>query len=463
MEVRCSRMGVDRTNLHSTSEGPWIIARSSSASGRGGIAGRCKEVGTHKEQAKCSAWPDTRSIIIVMDDDDDIPTLIEHAPVRHSARVPLTIICGFLGAGKSTLLKRILTERHGYRIAVIINEFADTADIESRAVNVSSPDDPTAEESEEILELANGCLCCSIKDSGAAAIEKLMRRRGAFDHILLETTGLADPGPIASIFWHNEEFASGLGSHIVLDGVVCLVDAFFGTQQMQEDHHSDSDHIGESIKQIAGSDVILLNKSDLVPPSTLENVESLIRSVNPAAPIHRTVRGDVDLKRIMGIRAFSRGPEPPPSSTPSPAPHNHAHVHGDDCNHDEEQEQDRREKEPTHYELRGISSLQVACPVLSPARFDVLDAWIRSVLWEGRLPDSSSNIHASTNVSSDATDTDDNRTSAPPPPSSAPSASSTPPAETTTPDTLLVLRCKGLIRTTSGARFVLQGVRRHGE
>lgn len=119
----------------------------------------------------------------------------------------------------------------------------------AKTVNVSSPDDPTAEQSEEILELANGCLCCSIKDSGAAAIEKLMQRKGAFDHILLETTGLADPGrvkysffsrplnqtagfqgPIAAMFWHNEEFATGLGNDITLDAVVCVVDAVFGKQ-----------------------------------------------------------------------------------------------------------------------------------------------------------------------------------------------------------------------------------------
>jgi len=113
-----------------------------------------------------------------------------------SARVPLTIICGFLGAGKSTLLKRILTERHGYRIAVIMNEFGDTADIEAKTINVSSAEDPAAEQTEEFLELANGCLCCSIKDTGVAAIEKLMQKKGAFDYILLETTGLADPGQL---------------------------------------------------------------------------------------------------------------------------------------------------------------------------------------------------------------------------------------------------------------------------
>jgi len=169
-------------------------------------------------------------------EEDDLPSLIEadattpgEITAAAGGTVPLNIICGFLGAGKSTLVKRILTERHGYRIAVIMNEFGDTADIEAKTINVSSADDPSAQ-SEEFLELANGCLCCSIKDTGIAAIEKLMQRKGAFDHILLETTGLADPGPIASMFWQNEDFAVGLGRDIHLDGVVCVVDAVFGRQ-----------------------------------------------------------------------------------------------------------------------------------------------------------------------------------------------------------------------------------------
>ncbi|KAG6879227.1 hypothetical protein C0992_004288 [Termitomyces sp. T32_za158] len=341
-----------------------------------------------------------------MDSDDEAPALIEHETTQKRTydRVPLTIICGFLGAGKSTLLKRILTERHGYRIAVIMNEFGDTADIESRTVNVSSSPE---EQSEEVLELANGCLCCSIKDSGVAAIEKLMQRKGTFDHILLETTGLADPGPIASIFWHNEEFASGLGRDIVLDGVICVVDAFFGKQQMEEDHSED--HIGESLKQIAGADVILLNKSDLVQPDVLAQVEHLIQQINPTAPIYRTIRGDVDLGRIMGIGAFTA----PPLSTPILLPGSQAQAQAHDHNHD-------HNHEPTHYEIRGISSLQVPCPTLSPMRFEALDAWIRAVLWDNAIPESSAGGGASE---------------------------------------LLVLRCKGLITVEGGTQYVLQGVR----
>ncbi|KAJ3522125.1 hypothetical protein NMY22_g12020 [Coprinellus aureogranulatus] len=347
-------------------------------------------------------------IMAASDFEDDIPDLIEHDETGEVKHVPLTIICGFLGAGKSTLLKK-----HGYKIAVIMNEFGDTADIEAKAINIASEDDPMAE-SEEFLELANGCLCCSIKDSGIAAIEKLMERKGAFDHIILETTGLADPGPIAGMFWHNEEFPSGLGRDIALDGVVCVVDAVFGQQQMEEDHSSDGLNIGESLRQIAGSDVIILNKVDLVSPEQVALTEDLIKRVNPTAPIHRTVRGEIDLKHILNLHAYTNAPDAilKPSSSASSQ-----HVHTANCNH--EREDGKSDVKATHYELRGISSLQVTCPVLTQQQFDQLDAWLREVLWENRIPEMSSG----------------------------------------SPTQLQVLRCKGAFTLDDGRHFVLQGVR----
>ncbi|KAF8967128.1 CobW domain-containing protein [Flammula alnicola] len=348
------------------------------------------------------------------DSDEEPPSLIEvddatlaenagptpaTAP-QSSTRVPLTIICGFLGAGKSTLLKRILTEKHGYRIAVIMNEFGDTADIEAKTINVSSPDDPAAEQTEEFLELANGCLCCSIKDTGVAAIEKLMQKKGAFDYILLETTGLADPGPIASMFWLNEEYATGLAD-IILDGVVCVVDAVFGQSQMQEDHATDDTlNIGESIRQIAGSDVILLNKADLADPTVLADTENTIKQINPAAPIYKTIKGEIDLKHIIGISAFRL---PPPQGTSE-----NNHVHSDNCDHS-------HDPPPTHYEIRGISSLQVSCGILDQSHIDKLDEWIRTALWENRVEDVSSEVR--------------------------------------------ILRCKGAFTSDKGVQYVLQGVR----
>ncbi|KAJ7707147.1 CobW/HypB/UreG, nucleotide-binding domain-containing protein [Mycena metata] len=357
-----------------------------------------------------------------MDDDEDIPVLIEHIeeqPINlqqdeNSRRVPLTIICGFLGAGKSTLLKRILTEQHGFRIAVIMNEFGDTALSKSldlihrpaaKTINVAAE----GQESEEFLELANGCLCCSIKDTGIAAIEKLMQRKGAFDHILLETTGLADPGPIASLFWHNEEFAAGLGRDIALDGVICVVDAVFGPQQMEEDHASDT--VGESLRQIAGADILLLNKTDLATPESVTTTAGLLRGVNPVAPIYRTVRAEIEVGRLLGVHAYAAAPAFPPSHV-----HPHEHEHGEDP-HDHEHEPPA----PTHYELRGISSLLVTVPILSRAQLDALDEWVRTVLWESHLP------------------------------GAAPSSDAEKP--------LSVLRCKGLFVLDSGAQYVLQGVR----
>ncbi|KAA1479526.1 cobW-domain-containing protein [Dentipellis sp. KUC8613] len=349
--------------------------------------------------------------------DDEVPELVEFGAETSeqasgicASRVPVTIISGFLGAGKSTLLKRILTERHGYRIAVIMNEFGDTADIESRAIQISSAEDPTASSSEEFLELANGCLCCSIKDSGVAAIEKLMQRKGAFDYILLETTGLADPGPIASIFWQNEEFAKGSGKDIVLDGVLCVVDAVFGKTQIEEDRTGDE--IGDSLRQIAAADVLLLNKVDLVSPDEAQAMEALLRAINPSAQVYRTIRGDIELGHVINIKAYASGPLLQQGATSSEqcdkkhGQHNNSHLDDERCG-------------VTHYEVKGISSLQARCPALSITQLFKLDEWIRTVLWDNHLPTTS--------------------------------------AESLTK--LQVLRCKGLFILESGEKYILQGVR----
>lgn len=347
------------------------------------------------------------------EEEEDIPTLIDHTvqiktSEIHSSfdsdrKVPCTLISGFLGAGKSTLLKRILTERHGYRIAVIMNEFGDTADIEAKAINVSSTDGEPGELSEEFLELANGCLCCSIKDTGIAAIEKLMKRKGAFDYILLETTGVADPGPIAAMFWHNEEYAMGLGNDIYLDGVVCVVDAVFGEQQMSED--ASDDDIGTSQRQIACADVILLNKTDITTEAQLTRIETMIQSCNSSAPVYRTVKGNIDLKHVIGINAYKG--KPFKDLLRGLQGHDHNHIHGDE-NHEHQ-----------GHPHTIVTSIQVDTPVLTREKAQKLDEWIRSVLWEGKLP-----------------------------------------GESNTDGTKLeVLRCKGVYCLDSGEVYVLQGVR----
>ncbi|KAL5524508.1 hypothetical protein ACEPAF_9648 [Sanghuangporus sanghuang] len=350
-----------------------------------------------------------------MSDEEDIPTLIDHsndlpkeiAPdKRADGRVPCTLISGFLGAGKSTLLKRILTERHGYRIAVIMNEFGDTTDIEAKAINVSGGLDNPEELSQEFLELPNGCLCCSIKDTGIAAIEKLMEKKGTFDYILLETTGLADPGPVAAMFWQNEEYASDLGKDIYLDGVVCVVDAIFGEQQMDEDQ-ADAEE-GISLRQIAAADAILLNKTDAAANDVIHRLETRIRMVNPTASLHRTVMAQIDLKYVIGLDAYSA--KPLLLSVIDGEAENH--VHDENCNHDHDRIRIRHD---------GITSIQVKCRRLSAAQVERLDEWIRSVLWEGLLPLVSTNSIDNHKVE--------------------------------------VLRCKGSFSTDDGEQYVLQGVR----
>ncbi|KLO17268.1 cobW-domain-containing protein [Schizopora paradoxa] len=325
-------------------------------------------------------------------------------------KVPCTLISGFLGAGKSTLLKRILTERHGYRIAVIMNEFGDTAVSSSaKAINVSSTDNEAGELSEQFLELANGCLCCSIKDTGIAAIENLMKRKGAFDYILLETTGVADPGPIAAMFWHNEEYAMGLGNDIYLDGVVCVVDAVFGEQQMTED--ATDDDIGTSQRQIACADVILLNKTDVPTEEQLTRVEILIQSCNSSAPVHRTVRGDIDLKHVIGINAYK-------GKSFEDLLHG-LRLHDHDHDHDHGEEGHVHQHGPLY---TSVTSIQVDVPVINEEKAQKLDEWIRSVLWEGILP-------------GEGTPQNDGSKK------------------------LEVLRCKGVFCLESGEVNVLQGVR----
>uniref|UniRef100_G1N0Q4 CobW/HypB/UreG nucleotide-binding domain-containing protein n=1 Tax=Meleagris gallopavo TaxID=9103 RepID=G1N0Q4_MELGA len=161
-------------------------------------------------------------------EDEDCPELVpigvgvvQDSEPGSGRKIPVTIITGYLGAGKTTLLNYILTEQHSKRIAVILNEFGEGSALEkSLAISQGGV------LYEEWLELRNGCLCCSVKDNGVKAIENLMQKRGKFDYILLETTGLADPGAVASMFWVDSE----LGSDIYLDGIVSVVDAKHGLQ-----------------------------------------------------------------------------------------------------------------------------------------------------------------------------------------------------------------------------------------
>ncbi|XP_063452072.1 zinc-regulated GTPase metalloprotein activator 1A-like isoform X1 [Pan paniscus] len=226
------------------------------------------------------------------DEEEDCPELVpiettqseEEEKSGLGAKIPVTIITGYLGAGKTTLLNYILTEQHSKRVAVILNEFGEGSALE-KSLAVSQG----GELYEEWLELRNGCLCCSVKDNGLRAIENLMQKKGKFDYILLETTGLADPGAVASMFWVDAE----LGSDIYLDGIITIVDSKYGLKHLTEEKPDGL--INEATRQVALADIILINKTDLVPEEDVKKLRTTIRSINGLGQILETQRSRISL------------------------------------------------------------------------------------------------------------------------------------------------------------------------
>ncbi len=196
-------------------------------------------------------------------------------------KMPVTVLTGYLGAGKTTLLNRILTVQHGQKIAVIVNEFGEVG-IDNQLVEGAD---------EEILEMNNGCICCTVRGDLIRLIGKLLERREQFDHLLIETTGLADPAPVIQSFFMDE----ALQRQTTLDAIVTVVDA----KHIWE--HWDSSEVQE---QIAFADVILLNKSDLVTSDGLQTLEQRVRGMNAIAKIYATQNCAVDLNAVLGINAF---------------------------------------------------------------------------------------------------------------------------------------------------------------
>ena len=233
------------------------------------------------------------------------------APIK----IPVTVLTGYLGAGKTTLLNRILSEPHGKKYAVIVNEFGEIGIDNDLVVNAD----------EEVFEMNNGCICCTVRGDLVRIIDGLMRRKGKFDAIIVETTGLADPAPVAQTFFMDE----GVGAKTKLDAVVTVADALWLKDRLKD--------APEAKNQIAFADVILINKTDLVSPGELDEIEARIRAINPYAKVHRTERAAIALDEVLGRNAFDLDrilDLEPAFLTADEHDHDHHHDHDHDHDHD---------------------------------------------------------------------------------------------------------------------------------
>lgn len=205
-----------------------------------------------------------------------------HCGNAMSEKIPVTVLTGYLGAGKTTLLNRILSENHGKRYAVIVNEFGE----------IGIDNDLVVGAEEEVFEMNNGCICCTVRGDLIRILDGLMKRKGKFDAIIVETTGLADPAPVAQTFFMDQD----VGEAARLDAVVTVADAKWLAERLKD--------APEAKNQIAFADVILLNKVDLVNEEPLKDVEARIRAINPYAKLHRTRNCDIPLGEILERNAF---------------------------------------------------------------------------------------------------------------------------------------------------------------
>jgi G3E family GTPase len=279
-------------------------------------------------------------------------------------QIPVTVLTGYLGAGKTTLLNRILSEPHGKKYAVIVNEFGEEGIDGALVVGAD----------EEVFEMNNGCICCTVRGDLIRVMSGLMKRAGAFDGILVETTGLADPGPVAQTFFADEDIAAKAR----IDSIVTVVDAKHLPLRLKDSR--------EAEEQIAFADVILLNKADLVDAEELRAIEAAVRRINRFAKIIRATRCDVPLNQILGLGSFDLNEilkrEPNFLKPETPAhPHDAAHEHGHDCGHDCRHHDHNHDDHGHHHNNpihdSAISSLSLVAD--QPLNGEKFETWLRDL------------------------------------------------------------------------------------
>lgn len=271
-------------------------------------------------------------------------------------RIPVTVLTGYLGAGKTTLLNRILSEDHGHRYAVIVNEFGEIG-IDNELI-VSTD--------EELFEMNNGCICCTVRGDLIRTLHGLLNRGGNFDAIIVETTGLADPGPVVQTFFVDHF----LQARTVLDSVTTLVDAKHILVRLADSR--------EAVEQIAFADQIVLNKTELVGEDELREIESRLKKINSMAPVHRSQRANVDLSKVLGRsafdieRLFSLEPDFLMSTDVDTA-----HVHDEHCNHGHEQAH-KHEQAHDHQHDSSIQSISLSSTL--PMDGERISRWLNALV-----------------------------------------------------------------------------------
>jgi G3E family GTPase len=280
------------------------------------------------------------------------------------AKIPVTVLTGYLGAGKTTLLNRILSEPHGKKFAVIVNEFGEIGIDNELIVNAD----------EEVFEMNNGCICCTVRGDLVRIIDGLMRRKGKFDAIIVETTGLADPAPVAQTFFMDEQ----VGAKTKLDAVVTVADAKWLNERLKD--------APEVKNQIAFADVILINKTDLVSPAELSEIEARIRAINPYARLHRTERAKIDIAEVLGRNAFDldRILDIEPAFLEPEESHVHEHEHGENHVHHHGQKDEHAHNDVhvhhglKHYHDEDMQS--VALKIDQPLNPDKFFPWVQDLV-----------------------------------------------------------------------------------